>query len=101
MVTASDADECDYWYWLSWGLWKSQRFQQLLRGSVIPFIRIGDYEEVITTAAVKHFDKPQLLTDAINTMRAIEEHENLIKNKLALLAEAKRSIFIKILRQQQ
>ncbi len=39
MAICETEDENEFYYWLCWGLWQAKAFEQLLCGSVIPFIR--------------------------------------------------------------
>lgn len=96
-VRCSSATDAQFWYFLSWGLWKSQSFRVYLRGSVIPFIRICDYSAVIAHAGKSAAAKPEKLQEAIKTMQSIEDYEQLAKQKLALLAQAKIAVYRKFL----
>ena len=91
-------DEKDYFYWLSWGLWKAKLFHPLLTGSVIPFLRLDDYENVITGAAHEVVEKPEQLQRALKTMRQIEAYEAANTEKMKVLNELKVSIFQKVIK---
>lgn len=96
-VSCSSSVTREYWFWLSWGLWKSRSFHYYLRGSVIPFIRITDYREAIVKAMRPTIDNPQQFATALETMRQIELYEQQSKEKLEKLALAKIAIFRKLL----
>lgn len=94
---ATDIDR-DYWFWLSWGLWKSKSFHILLRGSVIPFLRICDYKEIITGAAAETAERPEQLKKAIQTMRDLEQLEKATLQKLLIVKEMRIAVFHKVLK---
>ncbi|MCW3089516.1 MAG: hypothetical protein JWP81_585 [Ferruginibacter sp.] len=41
----------DFYYWLTYGLHKAQAFKFVRRGSVIPFVNIGETRDIIQPAA--------------------------------------------------
>lgn len=94
-VTCSSVDDYNYWFWLSWGLWKSKAFHFYLRGSVIPFVRICDYGQAIEKASAQTADRLQL-KQAVDAMQNIEAREASIRQQLALLSQLKIAVFRKI-----
>ena len=60
IITAKNEEEKEFLYWLCWGLWQSKKFQQLLTGSVIPFIRLHEVKPFIKQqAATAYAEKEQ------------------------------------------
>jgi hypothetical protein len=59
-VEAETEEVKELLYWVSFALWRSKAFHQHLIGSVIPFIRIRDYQNLVLekpcfkTLGVKH-----------------------------------------------
>jgi hypothetical protein len=84
----------------SWGLWKSKSFHINLRGSVIPFLRICDYSEVIERACLQTINKPQQLAQALETMRNLEELEKTTLQKLITIKQMRVAVFHKVLRRE-
>jgi hypothetical protein len=97
-VASATAEESEYWYWLSWGLWKGRNFHILLRGSVIPFIRICDYQAILIATGHTASSRPESFSKALQTMRDIELYEQTSIRKLELLASMKITVFNKLLK---
>jgi hypothetical protein len=54
---ASNDEENEFLYWLSFGLWKSKSFHILLKGSVIPFVTIHETRKLIRESSTKASSK--------------------------------------------
>lgn len=98
IVTCQSPDEVQYWYWLTWGLWKSNRFHEFLCGSVIDFIRIEDFKTVLFGAFREVVDNRDQLNRALESMRLLEKRSQSIKMQLGLMAHLQMSIFMKLLK---
>ena len=96
-IECNSVDDFNYWFWLSWGLWKSKRFHVYLRGSVIPFIRICDYKALISESSQSIGDRSEKMFKALESMQEIEQREESIRKQLVLLGELKIVIFRKLL----
>lgn len=78
-------------YWVSFALWKAKAFHPYLIGSVIPFIRIGDYKQLITDKMeVVKANKSEFIS-AVEKLKFIDIKENQIKEHLRLIQELKRA----------
>ena len=77
-------------YWVSYALWRSKAFQPLLIGSVIPFIRIGDYKQLICEKLEIVKAHPAEFTETIKQLRIIELKEKQFLQNLQLIQELKR-----------
>jgi len=97
-VTCSSELERDYYYWLTWGLWKGKTFRYYLTGSVIPFIRISDYKAVIDSRGLGKVENPEQLTRAIQTMRDLEALEAATLQKLLLVKQMRVAVYDKLLK---
>jgi hypothetical protein len=51
VISCRNAQDLDVYRSLLFGLWQSKTFHQLLVGSVIPFIRIGDFKNFVSEQA--------------------------------------------------
>ena len=80
-----------------WGLWKSRAFHPYLRGSVIPFIVLSDAREVLMDAMKAASDKVEL-AKSVKTMRTLEELEKNYLSNLALVQDARRTIFYRYMK---
>jgi hypothetical protein len=78
-------------YWVSFALWKAKAFHPYLIGSVIPFIRIGDYKQAICEKMkVVEANKTEFFS-AVEKLKFIDIKENQIKEHLRLIQELKRA----------
>lgn len=92
-VRCSDPTSVEFWYNVSWGLWKCRKFEIYLRGSVIPFILIGDYFSELTATGERVMLCPEFIQRALHCVREIEKLESQQRLKLKLLHESKLAIF--------
>ena len=97
IVTCATASEREFWFWLSWGLWQSNRFHPQLRGSCVQFIAINDYREVIAAGAARAATNHPKFTEAVNTMRLLEQLEQSTRAKLGIYRQYKVAVFRKFL----
>jgi hypothetical protein len=93
VVIAKDETEKEFYYWLSFGLWRSKYFHPCLCGSVIPFIVISDYTATIKEGANRAEFEKSLKALSFLGLKEKQFHEN-----LRLIQDAKRAIFRKALR---
>ena len=89
----------DVLYWISYALWKSKAFHPYLIGSVIPFIRIGDFKHIICQNLKVVNKHPAEFSKTIEKLKVIEIKENLLKENLRLVQDLKfayiQSYFVK------
>lgn len=58
IATCETENEKEFYFWLCWGLWQAKRFEHLLCGSVIPFIRKKElFNELQNQAAHLHAER--------------------------------------------
>jgi hypothetical protein len=87
-VFCSPADVQKYYHCI-YGMWEAGAFRQYMRGSVIPFVTIGDVFAVIETTmkAMKDVDK------RVKSLQAIHEMEQNLRERLRTLGEMKRCLY--------
>lgn len=78
-------------FWVSYALWRSKAFHPYLIGSVIPFIRIGDFKQVISEELEVVKVNPVEFTRTIEKLKFIEIQENQLKKNLRLVQELKQA----------
>jgi hypothetical protein len=78
-------------FWVSYALWRSKAFHPYLIGSVIPFIRIGDFKQVILEKLEVVKVNPAEFTRTIENLKFIEIQENQLKKNLRLVQELKQA----------
>jgi hypothetical protein len=90
---ASNDEESEFLYWLSFGLWKSKSFHILLKGSVIPFVTIDETRKLIRESSTKASSKVQTFEKAIQQLRLLDTSEKKIKVTLKMIDSARQAIF--------
>jgi len=76
-------------YWLTFALWKTKAFHQYLIGSVIPFIRIGSYKDLITEKIELVKANPIEFAQTIKQLNFIEMKEKQLIENLKLIHDLK------------
>jgi len=87
VFTCAQQDLTGY-YWLVYTLWKSRRFESILRGTCIEFARIDDLRLLIAenTPYLDHIDT------VVSNLQKLQALENKIKKQLGLIELARRSL---------
>jgi len=88
----------DFYFWLLFGLWKAKHFHQLLIGSVIPFIRIAEFKQEVSTQAAVVSTKESEYTATVDKIKQLEEREKNIRQQLALINDLKRAMIYRHLK---
>ena len=78
-------------YWISFALWRTKAFHPYLRGSVIPFICISDYKQLIIEKIAVVKANPIKFAETIKQLGFIEMKEKQLKENLKLIQELKRA----------
>lgn len=95
VISAPNAEEMEFLYWLTYGLWQAKAFHPFLTGSVIPFIHIRDFKTVVTKQVILNKEKQG---KTIKTMQLLEQQEKAYMKRLALIKEAKAAILYRCLK---
>ncbi len=66
----------DFYYWLTFGLYKAKSFKIYHRGSVIPFINIGEVKKVIDPAAKAIYPQWQEYKIILKQLELLEQRKN-------------------------
>jgi len=90
-IEAENEDFKETLYWVSFALWRSKAFQPFLIGSVIPFIRIGDYKQLIFEKLEVVKASPVEFTETVKKLQFIELKEKQFKENLRLIQELKQA----------
>lgn len=90
-IEAENEDVKEILYWISFALWKANSFHQLLRGSVIPFITINDYKNLVAEKFIVVNKNKTEFAESIKKLRFIEIKEKQFKENLKLIQELKRA----------
>ena len=90
---AKSQEEKDHYYWLCFGLWQSKSLHPSLTGSVIPFIRLHDFSQVINQASDKAQLNPSAFQKTVEVLKILDQQEKNYHRNLLLISEAKKAIF--------
>ncbi len=86
-------DKADQEYWIAYALWKSRQLEMFLRGSVIPFITIGEYRKhFLESIKAAERDERQLVK-LIHTFKLLEIQEQKIHVSLRMIETARMAFF--------
>ena len=88
-VTCKNGEEMDFYFTLTFGLWKSKSFHYYLAGSVIPFLRIDDFKDLVLKHAGKLQDAKTGFIKSVLQVKLIEQRERQIREQLKLLNDLK------------
>ena len=78
-------------YWITFALWRTNAFHPYLIGSVIPFIRISSYKQLITEKIGLVKANPIEFAMTIKQLNFIEQKEKQLKENLKLIQDLKRA----------
>ena len=90
VVSAATRAELEHLYWLSFAAWQGRAFYILLRGSVIPFIRICDYQQVMQEIGTRITANNANLPKLIAALTAITERQTNLRTQLRALDDMKK-----------
>jgi hypothetical protein len=75
VIIANSANDAEKIYWIAYALWQGRNFHQSLVGSVIPFIRKKDLQDMIQSAFQKVEAKPQAVEKTVSSLLQLEQQE--------------------------
>ena len=95
VIQFENVDDKECVYWILWCLWQSKAFYPLLRGSVIPFITIRDFQKLLikTLNQLPNHELVMKVVEALNKFQTLEDEYH---QKIKLLADAKLLVMRKI-----
>ena len=95
VLTAKTEEKKEFYYWITFGLWQSKSFYPYLRGSVIPFIIIGEFKKLIVQASYKALINPDKFNKAIISLKQLDLLEKKYQKNLQMIKQARQLIFYK------
>lgn len=78
-------------YWITFALWRTKAFHPYLMGSVIPFIRIGLYKQLINEKIDLVKANPIEFAKTIKQLNFIKMKEKQLQENLKLIQDLKRA----------
>jgi hypothetical protein len=100
VLTAKSEEEKKFFYSLCFGLWNAKSFEYFLRGSVIPFITIGDCKQAIQTGLEQACKDLKGFNKLVKALEILEQQEKKYKETLLLINDAKRAIFYRYIKRR-
>lgn len=97
VVYTSDLHELAKLYWICYSLWKTGVYIPLLRGSVIPFLRVSDVSTQIQRVVEKVDEESKAFVDAILQLQQLIHTERLLNKQRILIDKLKAAIASQIL----
>lgn len=98
VATAPNAAMKDFYFWLTYGLFKAQSFKILQRGSVIPFINLQETRDLIMPAANAIYPQWEEFKIILQQLELLERRKNnlsqLLKSTATLQEYLVRNYFI-------
>lgn len=85
-------------FWLLFGLWQGKVFRIQLMGSVIPFIRKKELQDVIDMGIEKMVLNPEKVRKNISAIAKIEENRLNVLKQIQLMNELKRCLIMEVLK---
>jgi|SRR5690606_30447454 len=90
VISCRSVEEMDVYRSLLFGLWKTKSFHQFLIGSVIPYIRIGDFKNFVSEQISHLQSKEKAFKKDVQNAKALEQKERQLYEQLRLISELKR-----------
>lgn len=100
VLTAKSEEDKQFFYSLCFGLWKAKSFEYFLKGSVIPFITIGDCKQAINTGLEQAKTDLKGFNKSVKALEILEQQEKKYKETLLLINDAKRAIFYRYIKRR-
>ena len=97
VVLCNSEQELEDLFWISYSLWKCKFWHQFLIGSVIPFIRIGDFKKELTYRVNSIAKNTEKLNENTKIMKLLIEKESELNNKLLKINRIREAMIFKIL----
>ena len=92
VVIIQNQNDLETVYWLAYSLWKSKYWHISLCGSVIPFLRIGEFKKNFISKVNMMLTDFEEHKKHINALRLLEEQEQYFQKKLTLISQLRRTI---------
>lgn len=95
VVSCNDGAAREIAYWVCYGLWKSKSLHKYLVGSVIEFLRIGDFRTIFNNAMAEEKIRHAEHEKMIGTLRKMDILEKELKQNILLINDTKKALYFK------
>jgi hypothetical protein len=92
VATATNPEMKDFYFWLTYGLYKTNSFKTRHHGSVIAFINIAEVKEVIEPAARSIYPQWQQYKTILQQLELLEQRKNNLAQILKSTATLQESL---------
>lgn len=92
IIETDSQEDLDRYYWLSYGLWITGKFKYYLVGSVIPFIRKHELQQLIDAADAAIHDKREMFMQAVQLLYDAQQNSQVLIARIKQLQHAKADI---------
>jgi hypothetical protein len=90
VVCTSELNHLNKLYWLTYSLWKTKRYEVLLKGSVIPFLTIDEAKKLLLHSSKNlEVSRVEKVVEALRQVEALERQQ---RAKEKLFQELKTSL---------
>jgi hypothetical protein len=89
VIKLKNQNDFHFLYWLCYGLFISKKYSSFLYGSVIPYIRIGDFKKLLFDACYSINGLEDSYFKKMNILIDIEKKEIAVAQQLKLMKQLK------------
>ena len=90
---ADSTRNTDQLYWVAFALWKSKVLRRELKGSVIPFITIGDYKSQMLVHLKTALTQGVKFKKYVKSLQTLEKQEKQMQLTMELIQSARMAFF--------
>lgn len=94
-IILDSEEEKEKLYWVSFALWRSKAFHPYLMGSVISYVRINDFRQLVSDKMEIVNTDPERFSEVVKQLKVIELREKQFLENLKLIQELKRAYVYK------
>lgn len=92
VLTFSNQEECENYYFIAFSLWKTNFWHQFLAGSVILFIHINDFKkEFLKKGNAIALDEEKHQKN-VAALKFLEQHESQLQKNISLINDLRKAI---------
>jgi len=92
VIQFPNKEDAETVYWLAYSLWKAKFWHQSLCGSVIPFLRIGDFKKDFDSKVNEMLQEYEQHKKQVQALRLLEQKEDQLNQNIVLINEMRRMI---------
>ncbi|WP_300977718.1 hypothetical protein [Flavobacterium sp.] len=97
VIICKSENEAENSFWIAFSLWKSQFWHQHLIGSVIPFIRLTEFQKEFINKANQLMQEHEEHQKNIEALKRLEQQEKKFHQNINLINDLRRVILYRYL----